>query len=105
MNEKQFQDQVIALAILLGWKVHHVRPGITSNGRYMTHVQGHTGFPDLVLAHPERGVVFVELKSENGRVAPEQKSWHVVLSEAACEVHVWRPKDWQEIQTRLGVTR
>lgn len=102
MTERQFQDQVIALATLLGWKCHHVRPGITSGGRYMTHVQGHVGFPDLVMAHPKRGVIFAELKSDNGRVDAAQKDWHVVLSTADAEVHVWRPGDWKQIQTRLG---
>lgn len=101
MTEREFQDQVIALATLLGWKCHHVRAGMTRNGRYMTHVQGHVGFPDLVLAHPKRGVIFAELKSENGRVDDAQKAWHVVLSEAQTEVHVWRPKDWPVIQARL----
>ena len=51
MKEREFQDQVIAMAILYGWKVHHVRPGMTRNGAWMTHVQGHTGFPDLVMAY------------------------------------------------------
>ena len=89
------------MATILGWKCHHVRPGITSNGRYMTHVQGHVGFPDLVMAHPTRGVIFAELKSDTGRISDAQKDWIIVLSEADAEVHVWRPVDLSTIQRRL----
>jgi len=101
MLEKEFQTQVIAMAILYGWKVHHVRPGMTASGRWMTHVQGHAGFVDLVLAHNTKGVIFAELKGDTGRVLPDQIDWLRTLDAAGQECYVWRPKDWHFIQTRL----
>ena len=33
-------------------------------------------FPDLVLVHPQRQLLaFAELKSDNGRIRPEQAAW------------------------------
>ena len=105
MNERQFQDQVIAMGILYGWKAHHVRPGMTANGRWMTHVQGHVGFPDLVLAHKERGIIFAELKAGKNRADEAQVDWLRTLDAAAAikppEVYVWRPGDVQFIQRRF----
>lgn len=101
MKEREFQDQVIAMAILYGWKVHHVRPGMTANGRWMTHVQGHTGFPDLVLAHKTKGIIFAELKADKGRCETDQIDWLRTLDTAGAECYVWRPADWHFIQTRL----
>jgi hypothetical protein len=74
-----------------------IRPGV-----WKTPLQGHAGFPDLVLAHNTRGVLFAELKSDIGRVSTLQKAWHETLSAAGAEVHVWRPKDLQDISTRLA---
>ena len=51
------------------------------------------GFPDLVLIKNKR-IMFVELKSKNGRTSPEQDSWLHELNDVA-EVYVWRPADWE----------
>lgn len=102
LTERDFQDQVIAMAIMYGWKAYHVRPGRTSSGAWMTHIQGHAGFPDLVLAHRDRGTIFAELKTENGRLDPAQHDWLEVLNAAGNEVYVWRPKDFHFITQRLA---
>ena len=101
-TERQFQDKVIAMAIMYGWKAHHVRPGMTGNGRWMTHVQGHIGFPDLVLAHQERGLIFAELKADRGRISPEQSDWLQRLTATGAEAYVWRPRDFHFIVQRLS---
>jgi hypothetical protein len=101
-SERAFQDKVIAMAIMYGWKVHHVRPGMNSKGRWMTHVQGHIGFPDLVLAHASHGIIYAELKSDTGRATVEQLNWLQVLNEAGAECYVWRPADFHYIVKRLG---
>lgn len=103
-TERQFQDKVIAMAIMYGWKAHHVRPGMNSRGRWMTHVQGHIGFPDLVLVHQTRGLIFCELKTDRGRISPEQSDWLQHLTAAGSEVYVWRPKDFPFIVQRLAGT-
>lgn len=101
ISEKDFQQQVVALAILHGWMVHHVRPGMSSKGAWMTQVQGHPGFPDLVLMHPERGVIFAELKTVKGRLSENQVEWCRGLDAAGAETYVWRPTDLPFITRRL----
>ena len=72
----------------------HFRPARTERG-WRTPVQADgAGFPDLVLVR-ER-VVFVELKSDTGRLADQQAGWLQALVEAGCEVHLWRPDEWRE---------
>lgn len=101
MLEAEFQKEVVALAKLTGWLVMHTRPALNQSGKWSTPIQGHKGFPDLVLSHRNRGTVFAELKAEKGRLSPEQKIWLEVLAESGCEVHVWRPSDMQEIANRF----
>ena len=61
--EKEFQGQVLDLAKLLGWLCYH-----THNSR-----RSAPGFSDLVLARPPV-VRFVELKTDTGRLRPEQRA-------------------------------
>lgn len=90
ISEKEWQTTVTDLAKVYGWMVFHQ---LDSRGT-------EAGWPDLVLIRPPE-CLFVELKSERGRVRPEQSL--VLESLAACglEVYVWRPAGWPEIATRL----
>ena len=109
IGEKQFTDQVIALARWHKWRVYHARPALTKAGRWVTAMQGDIGFPDLCMAHAERGlVIFAELKAEGGRLSPKQIDWIDVLGEcqnggpgAGVLVYVWRPSDVDVIETIL----
>lgn len=98
MSEAQLQSSIIELARWLGWRVAHFRTVAVKRGdrvRYETPVQADgKGFPDLVLAHPKRGVIFAELKSETGRLEPEQDVWIAVLQDAGAHVAVWKPRDY-----------
>lgn len=87
MSEEELQDSVIELATTLGWLVHAERRARTANG-WRTPVQGFKGFPDLVLAR-EHVTLFAELKSEVGKLTPEQLVWAEALGTT-----VWRPRDW-----------
>lgn len=100
MTEGEFQGQVIHLAMLLGWQVNHQRPAQVG-GRWLTATQGHTGFPDLVLAHPTRGVIFAELKTQRGRLSPHQQAWQHALIAGGAECYVWRPDQLDTITARL----
>jgi hypothetical protein len=84
-TEKQFQSQVVELATVLGWRVYHTWNSIHSV----------RGFPDLVLCR-ER-LIFVELKSDSGKLSSHQESWIESLKIAQSEVYVWRPKDFNEV--------
>ena len=102
INERQFQTAVIELARWEGWMVYHPLPAQNARGTWRTAQAGDNGFPDLVLAHPERGVIFAELKTAIGRPTPNQTLWLDTLTAAGVEAYLWRPSDIQTIRTRLG---
>src|SRR5687767_12429011 len=103
LTEAAWTEHVLALATALGWRTAHFRPARTDKG-WRTAVSGHgVGFPDLVLARakPAPGrVLYVELKSERGRLSPEQTFWLKTLAAAGAETYVWRPSD-REIVLQL----
>lgn len=92
VSEAEFQRQVCQLASLYGFRWYHTHDSRRSPA----------GFPDLVLVHPARGVVYAELKSEKGVIRPEQAEWHELLTKAGQRVYVWRPHQLQEIANILG---
>lgn len=94
-TEAEFQAAVIDLARLRGWLVMHTRPARTAKG-WATPIQGDKGYPDLTLARHKR-VVFLELKSQKGRVSADQKHWLEELPDA----NLFRPSDWDEIERLL----
>ncbi|MDR4533224.1 VRR-NUC domain-containing protein [Glutamicibacter sp. PS] len=84
-TEEAFQNEVISAAKGLGFtKIYHTHDSRRSPA----------GFPDLVLVHPRRGVIFAELKSERGRVSDAQQAWLEDLRAAGQVAYVWRPMDW-----------
>lgn len=100
VTEKGFQQAVIDLAHLHGWRVAHFRPAMTKRGSWVTAVQGDgAGFPDLILVR-ER-VIFAELKVKTGKLKPAQAQWIVQLQQAGAEVYMWRPENWKEIEATL----
>ena len=52
---------------------------------------GDPGLPDVVLAHPRRGVLFVECKARSGRLRAGQARWRTVLEAAGAAVVAVRP--------------
>lgn len=101
MSEAELQSMVIQTAELYGWRVHHGRPAMNRSGKWSTPIQGHPGFPDLVLAR-DGVVLFAELKSRRGRTTPDQDLWLDQLGDHAV---LWRPADWPAIQNELRRTR
>lgn len=100
MTERDWQTRVIDAAKLFGWRYAHFRPARTKNG-WTTAMQGHKGFPDLVLVKPPR-VVFVELKGDQGKLSPDQITWMTQLEAGNVEAYVWRPENWQEVYLTLA---
>lgn len=101
MTEAEFQSKVIDWARWCGWRVFHPRAAQYGDGRYATHYIGEAGFPDLVMVHPKKGLIFAELKGEKGRVTVGQQLWLTELDDAGAEVYLWQPKHWPEIEARL----
>ena len=92
MTEKAFQTAVLRLAALYRWRSYHTRDSRKSAA----------GFPDLVLVHPQRGIVYAELKSDSGKLRPEQEEWIELLTAAGARVFVWRPDDFPAIASILS---
>lgn len=89
--ERDWQRQVLELAELYRWRAYH-----TWRSDHST-----AGFPDLVLVKPPR-LIIAELKTDTGEVMPAQDAWLAELGQCpSCEVFVWRPRDWPEVERRL----
>ena len=105
MKEAEFQQQIIDLAHLHGWRCAHFRTVRIQRKDcsvyYATPVQADgEGFPDLVLLKGNR-VIVAEIKSEKGKCSDAQTEWLNAWELAGAEVYVWRPQDWNEIEKRL----
>jgi hypothetical protein len=91
-SEAAFQQQITNLAAYYGWRL-----------QYHTHDSrgSQRGFPDLVLVRPPE-VLFLELKTQAGRVRPEQQQWIAALTACGLEAHIVRPDDFDRIHARLA---
>ena len=91
MSEAQLQDAIIELAHALGYRVAHFRPAQTSKGWRTPVGADGKGFPDLVLAKPDKEVIFIECKSTKGKTSPEQEDWWRALMP---NYYLFRPADY-----------
>ena len=92
VSEKQWAAHVVQLARRRGWAVFYVHDSRGSPA----------GWPDVIACRPPRFVVS-ELKTERGRLRPEQSMWLALLR--ACdgiEVFVWRPSDIRAVEEVLA---
>lgn len=90
-SEAEFQAQVVELAGLYGWWTYH-----NPDSRRST-----PGWPDLVLVGHGRAL-FRELKTERGKVSPDQQAVIEMMHEAGLDVAIWRPTDWPAIEATLA---
>lgn len=99
--EKDFEKQVLDYAKLQGWKSVHIPKVLAVDPKtnltvWRTPIKADgKGFPDWIFVR-ER-VIFAELKTENGKLSPEQVEWYQVLENAKQEVYVWRPSHIDQI--------
>ena len=133
LKESDFASWFEDLLDTYGYRWMHPRPGrVKRGGRdvYETDYTGHKGFPDYVICHEQkRRLLFVELKSEKGKMSPDQQLWFDTLKECvkmitlepvpavgnkpvrydkwlgqvipSFEVYVWRPSDRGDIEEVL----
>lgn len=90
MTEKDWQGLVVAAATVHGWWVFHPHDSRRST----------PGWPDLALLRPPE-FILVELKSDRGRVTPEQRQVLGMLDACGVEAFVWRPVDEPDVMARL----
>jgi len=101
-----WEDQVVVLAQLYGWKVasfDSVRIQRRDGSCYWaTPVKADgRGWPDLVLVRGET-ILFRELKTGKARTTGDQREWLEALKWAGCNVGVWRPADLEAIVIELS---
>jgi hypothetical protein len=102
ISEAEWQEQVIDLAHKLGWRHMHVRRSI-GKGRRWTTATNVDGWPDLFLwSEKHHRSLFVELKSETGKLSPEQVTVLDSLTAGGAECHVWRPSHLHRVGQRLS---
>lgn len=94
MSERTLQDRVVGRAKRRGWKVAHAGKGWvgdqeTGVGQFITPMS--KGWPDLTLAKEGHRLIFMELKTEQGEVEPEQEAWLILLNQCGCRAIVVRP--------------
>lgn len=97
LTEAQLSGLVAEVARIGGWTLRYH----TLRSKGSAH-----GFPDWVFVHPGKGrILFVELKSEKGRLSDAQAQWIETLQgfqfPSIVQAHVWRPSDWDEIVATL----
>jgi hypothetical protein len=93
--EADLERAVIEFAERLGYLVHGVRPAVQKSGSFSDPLKGRRGYPDLTLVG-KVGVVFLELKSEKGRLDPDQIVWRDALLTAGARYGVIRPEQWHD---------
>lgn len=100
-SESAFQQRVIDLGHLLGYKIAHFRPAQTSKGWRTPVAADGKGFPDLILVRPQsKGkprIVAMELKMPGNKPSEEQEAWIDAWRRAGGEAFVFYPEDWDQI--------
>jgi hypothetical protein len=99
ITEAELQALVVDLAHTYAWRVMHVRPSRVAGDRWATATSIH-GWPDLTLLGHGRAL-FVELKSETGRLSPDQREVIGHLRAAGLDARIWTPSSWAEIEATL----
>jgi hypothetical protein len=90
MTEKQFAAEVEPLFKLYHWKYYH-----TWNSQHSV-----PGFPDYCAVR-DRQTIFIELKTETGKITQAQIEWIKALRKAKQQVFLFRPSDFDSIVKAL----
>lgn len=101
-TEAQCQRTIVEAAKMFGWRVHAERAAGGGKHGWRTPIQGHAGFPDLVLV---RGLQLwiVELKRKPNKVEDAQREWLDALYVAGVEAWtVWVPEQMDEFCQMLA---
>ncbi len=110
ISESDWQRTLLALLKLYGYRVCEFRKArCKKDGQdvYRTPFGADgVGFVDLVAVRPgirqtEPRIIFIELKSETGKLSPEQEAWKVAIVAADGEYYLARPSDYDRLVESL----
>lgn len=90
ISESTWKSHILRLARQCGWRAYSARYSLGCD----------PGWPDLILCRPPR-IIAVELKSDKGRVRPEQDEWLAVLEACGVKSYIWRPRDIEHVMEVL----
>ena len=104
VTEAQLQDTVTGLMDIYKWTWVHHRPARRKNGDYVNAVSGSgaKGWPDLFAVRGSDAIAW-ELKTQRGKVSPEQTQWIGQLDLVpGVNARVIRPSDldWCEMHLK-----
>lgn len=83
MTEAELQENVRRMCLTL--TILHYHPHDSRRSA--------PGWPDSTCLG-RRGLLFRELKRQDGRVTPEQRAWGYAMQDLGYDWKVWRPADW-----------
>ncbi|MDQ8706818.1 VRR-NUC domain-containing protein [Streptomyces sp. LHD-70] len=96
-SEEQWRRQVREIATRYSWQLQYH----TADSR-----RSDAGWPDEVFGHiKQRRTLFIEFKTDDGRLRPAQRAWLAHLSDSGFEVALWRPSDLHTVLRVLGPAR
>lgn len=85
ISEKVWSQQFAHLFATFGWHGYHPWLSVYSD----------RGFPDWVLCNEaQRRIIFVELKTEAGKLSAKQELWRDRLLACGQEWYCWRPSQF-----------
>lgn len=93
ITEKELTTQLVDIARMTGWRRYH-----TWRSKHSA-----AGYPDETLVR-ER-LIFVELKTEKGKLSDDQRDWLRALLAANAETYVIRPRNLEQIAAILASRR
>ena len=91
ISEAQLQSTVVEILEWQGWLTYHTHDSRRSD----------PGFPDLVAVKGNR-LMFLEFKSQKGKISDEQIEWLSRLSQAHGEVYLVRPSSMDAFLKAAG---
>lgn len=89
VTEKAYMQQIIDLARKCGYYCYHCHDSRRSM----------PGFPDLMIIADR--IIFLEVKTETGKLSPEQRAVIHRLRSAGCLAMVVRPSNWSDVEHML----
>jgi len=88
ITEADLREQIRDLCKLFGWRFLFT----------WTSIHSPKGMLDLLLINAEqKRAIFAELKSEKGKMTPEQQEVFDMLKACGEEVYLWKPSDIERV--------